>query len=129
MSYGERLFDNILGSTLHDLISLFLSEDKESLDLEKVHIIFEKLLVMNKTKKLKISPMLASKFVILAESIPEIRKSERFLKMFATLLKEYYIKDKIIYTIYEKEEKEFKYSLFKSIFTLLKLLHSVDPEK
>lgn len=70
------------------------------------------------------------KLLILVESIPKIKKNETVLKAFGVLLKDYFIKQRVAYNIYEseKEQKKFKVRFFMTIFILLKNFHSIDEK-
>lgn len=45
------------------------------------------------------------KLLILVESIPKIKKNETVLKAFGVLLKDYFIKQRVAYNIYESEKE------------------------
>ena len=132
MCYGERLFDNILANTFCGIVGEFLLENNEMLDTDLCCSIFEKLLSLEKSTlgkghKIAISEVLAAKLLILAESIPKFKKNEKFLLIFWHLLN-YFITEKTIYRIHEKEDKNFNAKFLMSIFTFLKNVQILDEK-
>ena len=125
LSYGNRIFDNILANTFYGIVNDFISENSEQLDIDVCLLIFEKLLSLDKEETLKISEKEAAKLIILADKIPKLKKNEKFLSLFVALLK-HLLKEKSIYRIHEKEELSFNTKLLASIFSFINHFYSSD---